>query len=37
MLIDPKTLPEDIASLKQTIVGMAATQADLELKYVTSQ
>lgn len=33
MLIDPKTLPEDIASLKQTIVGMAATQAELEQKY----
>ena len=33
MLIDPKTLPEDIASLKETIVGMAAAQADLEQKY----
>jgi transposase len=33
MLIDEKALPEDIESLKQTIVEMAATQAELEQKY----
>jgi transposase len=33
MLIDEKTLPEDIESLKQTIVEMAASQAELEQKY----
>jgi transposase len=33
MLIDPKTLPEDIASLKQTIAEMTAAQAELEQKY----
>ncbi|RPI67693.1 MAG: hypothetical protein EHM38_09530 [Geobacteraceae bacterium] len=33
MLIDPKTLPEDIASLKQTIVGMVSARAELEQKY----
>ncbi len=33
MLIDRKTLPEDIDSLKQAIVGMAATQAEFEQRY----
>lgn len=33
MLIDKKTLPEDIDSLKQTIVGMAAAQVELEQRY----
>jgi transposase len=33
MLNDLKTLPEDISSLKQTIVEMAAAQAELEQKY----
>jgi transposase len=33
MLNDIKTLPEDISSLKQTIVEMAAAQSELEQKY----
>ncbi|MFO8085357.1 MAG: hypothetical protein R6U27_13675, partial [Desulfobacterales bacterium] len=33
MLIDLKTLPEDINSLKQTIAGMAEAQVELEKKY----
>jgi transposase len=33
MLIDSKTLPEDIESLKQTIAEMTAAQAELEQKY----
>jgi transposase len=33
MLIDLKTLPEDIDSLKQTIAGMAEAQAELEKRY----
>jgi transposase len=33
MLIDKKTLPEDIDSLKQTIVAMVAAQVELEQRY----